>query len=206
MGITLKSTDLPGHVAEIRTILDAAVEVIAEQGTSPSTADIISVAGISEDTLRSYFPTNVELLNYLYLALKQELSSATLASLPVAGELREQLLHVWNVRTYWAFTQPAKRLTLAQLAVSNQITAESRSKGAEGSAKVLALLTEASRLKPSNSAQPLFAGVQMEAMGRATVELMAAKPDRAHIFCAQGFEALWSALTEARVPAGSPLN
>ena len=57
-------------------LLEAATEVVAEQGLAAPTSLIAKRAGVAEGTLFRYFPTKDELLNALYLDIKRSLGES----------------------------------------------------------------------------------------------------------------------------------
>lgn len=56
-----------------QALLEAATQAIAQSGIAASTAVIARNAGVAEGTLFRYFATKDELINTLYLHLKQDL-------------------------------------------------------------------------------------------------------------------------------------
>ena len=110
-------------------ILAAATQVVAEQGLGAPTARIAKLAGVAEGTLFTYFATKDELLNRLYLELKEELSDAMLKSLPATRAPRDKLRYSWEQYVHWGVMFPDKRKVLAQLGVSDRITEQSKAAG-----------------------------------------------------------------------------
>lgn len=176
-------------------ILLAAAHVIAEEGLGAPTAKIAKAAKVADGTLFVYFPSKEFLFNQLYLHLKGELRSRVAASIPREADLRTQLHEIWKTWTGWGVREPAKRRALAQLGVSDKITAESRAKGLEDVADMLALVSEASALGPMRDAPVMFVGSALEAIATTTMDFMSREPERASEFCEWGFEAMWGALT-----------
>ena len=182
-------------------ILLAAARVIAEQGLGAPTAKIAKAANVADGTLFVYFPSKDILLNELYLHLKAELSSRVFASVSSSADLRTQLHGIWKTWTGWGVQDPAKRRALAQLSVSDKITAGSREKGLEGVAPLVELISKASALGPMRDAPVVFVGSALEAMAATTMDFMAREPAAAAKFCEWGFEAMWGALTAKSSPA-----
>src|ERR1700740_421455 len=110
-------------------IMAAATRVIVTHGLSAPTALIAKEAGVANGSLFTYFETKTELFNQLYLELKSEMVSMALKDGPADAELRKQLFQVWKNWTNWAVSFPEKRQALAQLSVSNEISAENRAAG-----------------------------------------------------------------------------
>lgn len=64
-----------------KALLEAATTAIAQSGIAASTAVIARNAGVAEGTLFRYFATKDELINELYLHLKQSLCQSMIANL-----------------------------------------------------------------------------------------------------------------------------
>ena len=124
--------------------MDAAARVIAVQGLGAATAVIAKEAGVSNGSLFTYFDTKADLLNQLYLDLKADMGAAALGGLPTEADVREQLLHMCSGWLRWATAHPERRRTLAQLDVSDEITAATHAAASEAM-KSLAEVLERSR-------------------------------------------------------------
>lgn len=176
-------------------ILEAATRVIVSQGLSAPTAGIAKEAGIANGSLFTYFETKADLFNQLYLELKAEMASAALGGLPEDKELREQFFHLWRNWMDWAVAHPEKRRALAQLAVSEEITPESRAKGHKTMARIAELM-ERSRADGSMRNAPMgFVGALMNAAAEATMDYMLQDPKNGKKHCKAGFDALWRMLS-----------
>lgn len=64
-----------------QALLEAATQAIAQSGIAASTAVIARNAGVAEGTLFRYFATKDELINTLYLHLKQDLCQSMIMEL-----------------------------------------------------------------------------------------------------------------------------
>lgn len=114
-------------------ILEAATRVIAVEGVSAPTAKIAKLARVAEGTLFTYFNNKDELLNELYLQLKAELRETMAAqALKATKSLKATALHAWTHYVSWGVANPEKRKVLAQLGVSDRITAKSKAAGMVG--------------------------------------------------------------------------
>lgn len=172
-------------------IMAAATRVIAFHGLGAPTSLIAKEAGVSNGSLFTYFKTKADLLNQLYVELKTEMASAALDGIPAGKNIRNQMASMWSGWLRWATADQDKRRTLAQLAVSDEITAKSREIGRRamaGAAKIL----ERSRENGPMSAAPLglVAGL-MNGVADATVEFILQDPANADSHNRAGFEALW---------------
>jgi AcrR family transcriptional regulator len=175
-------------------ILAAATQVVAEQGLGAPTARIAKLAGVAEGTLFTYFATKDELLNRLYLELKEELSEAMLKALPAAHSLRNRLRYSWQQYVHWGVMYPEKRKALAQLGVSDRITEQTRAAGMRGFTEVNAMLQESIASGALRNQPPTFVGAIMGSLAETAMDFMARDPARADEYAASGFEALWNAI------------
>ena len=171
-------------------ILEAATRVIASQGLSAPTAAIAKEAGVSNGSLFTYFSTKAELLNQLYIELKNEMGVAAAQGLTIEGDVRGQLLQLWRNWLRWAASSPEKRRAMAQLNVSDDITPETR-KATQQTMAVAASLVERTRKAGSMRDVPLaFVAALVGAIADTTIDFMIAEPAKADEHCATSFEAL----------------
>lgn len=85
-----------------QALLEAATVAFAQSGIAASTSLIARNAGVAEGTLFRYFPTKDDLLNALYLHLKQDLCQAMLANLDRTITLpKEHTRNIWNSYVDW---------------------------------------------------------------------------------------------------------
>lgn len=85
-----------------QALLEAATAAFAQSGIAASTALIARNAGVAEGTLFRYFATKDDLLNALYLHLKQDLCQTMLANLDrTITEPKEHTRNIWNSYVDW---------------------------------------------------------------------------------------------------------
>jgi AcrR family transcriptional regulator len=172
-------------------ILDAAARVIAAQGLGAATATIAREAGVSNGSLFTYFDTKADLLNQIYLELKTEMGTAALTGLPSDGDPREGLLALWSGWLRWATAYPERRRTLAQLDVSDEITAATH-QAASRAMKGIAEILERSRVNgPLRDAPLAFVVGLANAVAETTIDFTLRDPENADAHAAAGFEAIW---------------
>ncbi len=175
-------------------ILEAATRVIVAQGLSAPTMGIAKEAGVANGSLFTYFDTKADLFNQLYLDLKEEMASAAMKKFREDAELRDQFFHIWQNWMSWAETFPQKRRALAQLAVSEEITSETRAAGHTTMARIAELM-ERSRANGAMRTAPMaFVGALMNSVADATMDYMVQDPKNAKKHCKTGFDALWRML------------
>jgi len=172
-------------------IMGAAARVIASQGLSAPTSLIAKEAGVSNGSLFTYFETKADLLNQLYVELKTEMASAALDEVPTDKDIRHQMASMWSGWLRWAIADRNKRRTLAQLAVSDEITGTSREIGRRAMTGVSEILERSRENGPMRAAPlGLVAGL-MNAAADATVEFIILDPVNAESHSRAGFEAMW---------------
>ncbi len=177
-------------------ILNAAAEEIADAGLGVATARIARRAGIAEGTLFTYFPTKDDLLNALYLELKKEGYLHIDQGFPLKGSLEQRTHHVWSSYIAWVIDSPAKRRTMAQLTVSEVITAETRAEASAGRVEVERMLSELTERTTLRNLPKGFAAVLMLSMQEATLDFISKAPTKAkkQQLIEAGFAAFWRAI------------
>lgn len=178
-----------------RAILEAATNVIASHGLVAPTTLIAKQAGVAEGTIFRYFPTKDDLLNAVFLHLKQRLRDA--AETVLSGATTEERARSsWNGYVDWGIAHPEASKTLNQLSVSDRITPETR-------AEVDALFPELREFSQAGPDSPLkecgdgFADVVFVALAEATMGFASRHPDQAEACKAAGFFMLWQGMSEA---------
>jgi AcrR family transcriptional regulator len=172
-------------------ILSAAIRVIAAQGLGAPTAVIASEAGVSNGSLFTYFETKSDLLNQLYVELKTEMAEVALSGVSTDNGVREPLFQMWSHWLSWAVAHPDRRRTLAQLGVSNEVTAASHQTGSESMAGVARLLQRSLENGAMRDTPLVFVSALMNALAETTIDFMIQDPSHAEDHCQTGFEALW---------------
>ncbi|WP_353647433.1 TetR/AcrR family transcriptional regulator [Nakamurella sp. A5-74] len=175
-------------------ILGAASRVVATEGLGASTSGIAREAGVSNGSLFVYFETKSVLLNELYVSLKTEMGAMAVDGLPDGSDPHDQVRHLWDQWMRWATSHPDKRRALAQLAVSDDITAESRQAARSGFGGIAELLDRCRQRGPVRDAPLGFLLEIMNAMADATVDAIQRHPDHAEEYSRIAFDALWRVL------------
>jgi AcrR family transcriptional regulator len=175
-------------------ILEAATEVVAEQGVSAPTAKIAKLAGVAEGSLFTYFENKDVLLNQLYLVLKDDLRRAMLDGFPTAERIAVRAQYAWNGYVDWGVANPLKRKAMSQLTVSDRITPQTKEVGMAGFARVNAMLQESLASGVLKDQPPAFAGAIMASLAETTMEFMIHEPAKAEQYKRAGFDAFWAAI------------
>lgn len=172
-------------------ILSAATRIIASQGLGAATATMAREADVSNGSLFTYFETKADLFNQLYIELKTEMASAAMDGLPIDGDVREQMLHMWTGWLHWATTCPEKRRTLALLAASDDVTSKSHQAAGGAMAGIATILERSRENGPMRDAPLGFVATLMSALADATIDYIVRDPANADRHRLAGFEALW---------------
>lgn len=175
-------------------ILAAAAEEIAEAGLGVATAKIARRAGIAEGTLFTYFANKDELLNAVYLELKTEAYARMYVEFPVKASLEQRTRHVWSNYIAWVSEAPAKRKAVAQLNVSEVVTAATRAKASEGREEIERMLSELGSRGALRGLPTGFVAALMLAMQEATMEFVAKTPRQKKQLIESGFATFWRAV------------
>jgi AcrR family transcriptional regulator len=171
--------------------MSAATRVIAAQGLGAPTAAIARAAGVSNGSLFTYFDTKADLLNQLYLELKADMGTAALGGLPAGDDAREQLLHMWSGWLRWAVGHPHRRRALAQLDVSDEITARTHETASRSMAGVAGILERGRVNGPLRDAPLEFVVALAGSLAETTIDFVIRDPDRAEELGGAGFDAFW---------------
>jgi len=175
-------------------ILVACTDLVAEQGIAAATAEIAKRAGIPHGSVFTYFPTKAALLNQVYLELKNELTVIVQEAVSAGTDTKSKLEGLWTAWIRWGIQSPVKRRALAQLAVSEQISDESRRAAYEAARSSLDLISRASAKGVLGNVPLPYVGALVEAMVSTTIDHMNRDPSHAEAVSSAGFEALWKAL------------
>lgn len=175
-------------------ILAAATQVFAEEGIAAPTARVAKVAGVAEGTLFTYFATKDELFNQLYVQLKGELRDVVTHSNPKDDLLKNHLRHAWKGYINWGLKHPHKRRVIAQLSVSDRITAHSRTELANAFADFNHMLEQGVSSGVLRDHPASFAPAIMASLAETTMDFMARNKKQASTYLDAGFEAYWNAV------------
>jgi AcrR family transcriptional regulator len=172
-------------------ILEAAAAEIAVAGLGAATAKIAERAGVATGTLFTYFPSKDDLLNELYLYLKQDLYGRIDEGFPQSGSLERRLLHAWNAIVGWGTSCPDKRKVSLQLGVSDVLTAETRAAVANQRGLLADVLRNLEERGQSRGLTAGFATATMHAMQETAMTFSNKRPRERQAVSEQAFRAFW---------------
>lgn len=175
-------------------ILNAAIHEIAEHGVSAPTARIAKTAGIAEGSLFTYFSNKDELLNHLYLYLKEELRESMMSDYPKAENVKNRIRHAWDKYVEWGVANPVKRIVLAKLGMSNKVSENTKALGTEAFADIIIMINESTAKGLLRNYPNSFVRAIMRSLADATMDFIIGEPNQTEYFNNAGFEAFWNAI------------
>ena len=108
-------------------ILEAAIKLLAEHGTSVPTAKIAQQAAVSNGTLFNYYPTKQALLDGVYLSIKKEVSTHVINQIAKETKhIKDLILYLWQQYILWAMANLLKQKVVSLLSASVAISDEAR--------------------------------------------------------------------------------
>ena len=177
-------------------LLEAATNVVAEQGLGAPTSLIAKRAGVAEGTLFRYFATKDELLNALYLDIKRSLGES-MRELINQSATRDALVRsLWDGYINWGIANPVAVKALNQLAVSDKITAQTRTKVVEFFPEMHQISSLCSARGSLSSLPQAFSDALLVALADATMLFAARDPERAEEYKAAGFKIFWEGIIQ----------
>src|SRR5258708_9681111 len=176
-------------------ILASATELVAAQGLGAPTAKIAKHAGVAEGTLFTYFDNKDDLLNQLYLEIKNVVRAAMMAEYPATRSLVERARHIWGRYIDWGGAFPTKRKAMAQLSVSDRITEASSKTGRNAFREIEALMHESLATGALRDQPPAFIAAIMESLADTALRFIAREPEQAERYKQAGFNAFWRAIS-----------
>ena len=177
-------------------ILSAAAQAVAERGLGAPTSLIARLANVAEGSIFTYFADKDTLLNELYLSAKSSLRETMYDGYPSRAPIEERFEHVWNRYLDWGMAEPALRVAMAQLTVSERITAATRAEGERVFGDIAGLFDEGIAAGVLRHGQPIgfMAGI-ITAIAETTMQFMAMNSSEASGYRRAGFEAIWRAIS-----------
>ena len=129
-----------------QALLQAALELFTEYGFHGTpTAKIAQQAGVATGTLFHYFKTKEELINQLYLDIKEEFRERQTEGIVPELPLRVKVRRIWENMIRWFLQNPTKILFFRQFGASPYITALTKEQGMQHFKFVMELFEEGRR-------------------------------------------------------------
>jgi AcrR family transcriptional regulator len=178
-----------------QALLEAATAAFAQSGIAASTALIARNAGVAEGTLFRYFATKDDLLNALYLHLKQDLCQTMLSTLDrTLTHPKAYTRNIWNSYVEWGIRNPVANAAIRQLGVSEKINTETEQAVKDMFPELHELCRRSVRQVFMSDEFKTFGDAIFLTLAETTMEFATRDPSRAADFKALGFEAMWRGL------------
>jgi AcrR family transcriptional regulator len=176
------------------TLLSVAAQVFAKNGLSASTASITNAAGMAEGTLFNYFKGKDDLMNTLYVEIKNDLAQSMLSGKPKSPSPRDVLHHIWCNYVSWGAQNPDRLAVLHKLKVWEGLRPEIPE-------STTACFNELQRMVETAMAAGELKNVPYEFMlaifssnAETVMNYIKQDPDKARVYTEQGFELYWSGI------------
>lgn len=190
-----------------QALLEAATQAIAQSGIAASTAVIARNAGVAEGTLFRYFATKDELINTLYLHLKQDLCQSMIMELDRSiTDAKTMTRFIWNSYISWGLNHPARHRAIRQLAVSEKLTKETEQRADDMFPELRDLCHRSVLMVFMSDEYRAFGDGLFLALAETTMDFAARDPARAGEYIALGFEAMWRAHSRGAIMDGQTLH
>ncbi|NOQ26699.1 MAG: TetR family transcriptional regulator [Bacteroidales bacterium] len=108
---------------KVDKIFEAALSLFTTKGFHGTpTSEIAKTAGVANGTLFHYFKTKEDLINNLYLNLKNEMVEESTNGIEKIESLKLKFEYLWSKTIQWAMTNPQKIFFIQQYMYSPYIT------------------------------------------------------------------------------------
>lgn len=179
-------------------ILNTTSILIARYGLTGSPTSLIAKqAGVSEGTIFHYFSSKENLLNQLYLHIKDQLGSQLNQIQPKKDSFKHYLERIWIAYIRWGCRNPHDSKTINQLLNAGVLTAETleQVKSVLPQLDIGLTTSEQKRFdQESDFVEALFI-----ALATTTIEFSIAHPEKEKIYLDRGFSLLWKMYEEDSV-------
>lgn len=110
-------------------IIEASIDLFASNGFwNTPTSKITKHAKVSTGTLFNYFASKDELIDEVYLQLRQEQTAHVAVNFPSSGSIKSRFEHVWFRYIDWGVRNPVRYRLLQQMKLSDLISSEAQAR------------------------------------------------------------------------------
>lgn len=148
------------HMSDKRIqIIEASIDLFAKNGFwNTPTSKITKHAKVSTGTLFNYFASKDELIDEVYLQLRQEQTAHISANFPSSAPIKSRFEHIWFRYIDWGVRHPVRYQLLQQMKLSDLISSEAQ-------ARSNANMTEAIGSMDQAMKENLFGEISVEYFG-----------------------------------------
>ncbi len=177
------------------TLLSVATQVFAKNGLTASTASITSAAGMAEGTLFIYFKGKDELLNTLYVEIKNDLAESMLRGQPHKASPKEGMQHIWNNYIDWGAENPERLAVLHKLKVWEGLKPEIPEATAACFEELNTLIETAIADGALRDVPYDFMLAIFSAQAETVLQFIKQNPDKASYYKEHGFQLFWTGIS-----------
>lgn len=177
------------------TLLLAAAKVFATNGLSASTASITKEAGMAEGTLFIYFKGKDDLMNTLYVEIKNDLAESMLHGYQSELNPKEIMQHIWNNYVDWGAKNPDHLAVVHKLKVWEGLKPEIPETTAARFKKLEALIAEAITGGAIKDIPYEFMIAMFSSQAETTMQFIKQSPEHAESFKLKGFDMFWTGIS-----------
>ena len=124
-------------------ILKATIRLFAEDGIGVATSKIAKEANVSNGTLFNYFTTKQELIDAVYLFIKEHMANEIKNNADAGTDLYDMFFSLWQDYILWAHQNPLEHQVLDLLRFSQKLSTEVLQTGGNFFANACNALTKA---------------------------------------------------------------
>lgn len=114
-------------MSKVEKIFSSALDLFTSKGFHGTpTSEIAKRAGVANGTLFHYFKTKEDLINNLYLHVKNELVEESVTGIDRIESLKLKMEYLWSKTIQWAMSYPEKIFFIQQYMYSPYITSNTQ--------------------------------------------------------------------------------
>lgn len=107
-------------------IIETAIRLFAEEGTSVPTSKIAKEAGVSNGTLFNYFPTKQDLIDSVFFFIKEKMANHIMTEVNFEADIKDMLHETWRILILWAADHPLEDEVVNVLKISQVLSDDVR--------------------------------------------------------------------------------
>ena len=105
---------------KVDKIFEAALSLFTTKGFHGTpTSEIAKTAGVANGTLFHYFKTKEDLINNLYINVKNDMVEESVKGIEKIESLKLKLEYLWSKTIHWAMSNPQKIFFIQQYMYSH---------------------------------------------------------------------------------------
>lgn len=182
-------------MTKLEKIHTAAIELFNEKGfQATSTTSITKHAGVGTGTLFTYYKSKDELVNALYVEVKNELIQHMKTSPDSSGSFEDNLFEIWNKTILWSLKHSKKFLFLNEFQNSPVITKITKEQVSANHNFFTEMISAAQQSNLIRTESIDLLSALMGAQFTATTHYLLANPQEPSLCIKAAYEVLWNGI------------